>query len=834
MSIRGSFQNIRDQIGKINTILDGSKSSSDNGSTDQQDGAAAEHHPSAEHDHRAENGFVHPGEPDFDRGPVAHTSASEPRSIAENLYQPEYQDEDRDEPVRQHPNDRALRTDTANDDGVEYSNGNSSAQADDYPASDPDQDVSFDYPESFEMAKEGFVNADHEIEELVEPGLEHDHSFEMPEADSYIEEFSDPSPHDSGHVVDELSEVDRIVERLDETAHYSDDLNESGSVQLVDPGGVRISDRVVERLLQKALVTEKQVMESWEEWTSLKEDGYSLSLWRVMTLHPDLKREVIFEEAALVYAFQKATTSLSDAIAFIEKAVPVFEGDRLDRMLDLFVIPVAKEKDTRTGDVKWLFVTHDPTRPEAHKLLRDLGIKRFELRYWSEAIIEDVITAGVLTKNVYLDRLNDDPMVYDLGTNFDKDKKELVDEEELENEINRSSLINLFEASLVEAVNKGASDIHIFPNPLSQIEIHFRIDGHLELWHKEERISAEAFLAVVKDKSQNVDRFEKDTAQDGFIQRPISDTTIRFRVSILPIASHKPGATAESIVIRVLDDRKVLSDLRKVGMLDQAMKRFEQAIHQPHGMVILTGPTGSGKSTTLVAALHQVITPKLNVLTIEDPVEYLIKGIRQVKLSHHLTMEGALRALLRHDPDVVMVGEMRDQETAELAIKLANTGHLTFSTLHTNDAPSAVSRLYKMGIEPFLIAYAINIVVAQRLIRSLCPACKVVGGKDAELMRVLEFTDEEIETSTMYAAGDNSSCEKCHGVGYKGRRAVAETLYFSEAIRAQIIRSGDSIDEQALRDIASSEGMLSLQASAREIAKEGDTSLEEVVRITGQ
>jgi type IV pilus assembly protein PilB len=481
-----------------------------------------------------------------------------------------------------------------------------------------------------------------------------------------------------------------------------------------------------------------------------------------------------------------------------------------------------------------LFVTHDPTRPEAHKLLRELGIKRFELRYWSESVIEDVITAGVLTKNVYLDRLNEDPMVYDMGTNFDKDKAELVDEEELENEINRSSLINLFEAALVEAVNKGASDIHIFPNPKAQIEIHFRIDGHLELWHREERISAGAFLAVVKDKSQNVDRFEKDTAQDGFIQRPISDTTIRFRVSILPIASHKPGATAESIVIRVLDDRKVLSDLRKVGMLEGAMKRFEQAIHQPHGMVILTGPTGSGKSTTLVAALHQVITPKLNVLTIEDPVEYLIKGIRQVKLSHNLTMEGALRALLRHDPDVVMVGEMRDQETAELAIKLANTGHLTFSTLHTNDAPSAVSRLYKMGIEPFLIAYAINIIVAQRLIRSLCKDCKVVEEKRPDVMKDLGFTQEEIDSTTIYKAGSNSSCERCGGVGYKGRRAVAETLYFSEAIRAQIIASGDEIDEKKLRDIASSEGMLSLQASAREIAKEGDTSLLEVIRITGQ
>ena len=200
----------------------------------------------------------------------------------------------------------------------------------------------------------------------------------------------------------------------------------------------------------------------------------------------------------------------------------------------------------------------------------------------------------------------------------------------------------------------------------------------------------------------------------------------------------------ESVVIRILDDRKVITDLNKLGLTGYARTAFDAAIRKPQGMVILTGPTGSGKSTTLVAALYQVIDPTVNVLTVEDPVEYVIKGARQLKISHKMNFEQAIRAILRHDPDIVLVGEMRDKETAEVAIKLANTGHLTFSTLHTNDAPSAVSRLYKMGIEPFLIAYAINIIVAQRLIRRLCPECKRrVTTIDPEIVHVLQLDPDE-------------------------------------------------------------------------------------------
>jgi type IV pilus assembly protein PilB len=285
----------------------------------------------------------------------------------------------------------------------------------------------------------------------------------------------------------------------------------------------------------------------------------------------------------------------------------------------------------------------------------------------------------------------------------------------------------------------------------------------------------------------------------------------------------------ESIVVRVLDSRKVITDISKIGFQKKAYEWFYKAIRKPQGMVILTGPTGSGKSTTLVAALYAVITPQVNVLTVEDPVEYVIEGARQLKLGHKMDFEQAIRSILRHDPDIVMVGEMRDKTTADIAIKLANTGHLTFSTLHTNDAPSAVTRLFKMGIEPFLIAYAINLVVAQRLIRRLCPQCKrKVEQVDITEALTVGFTEEEIMTSTFY---EPVGCPNCNG-GYRGRSAIHESLFFSAAVRKAIFESGDDINEELVRTIAISEGMLTLRASARERVKDGVSCISEVVAAT--
>lgn len=395
----------------------------------------------------------------------------------------------------------------------------------------------------------------------------------------------------------------------------------------------------------------------------------------------------------------------------------------------------------------------------------------------------------------------------------------------MDNEINKSVLVNLFEGALVEAVRKKASDIHIIPAGKAAVEIYFRIDGKLKLWHKQEKTMPEAFSAVVKDRTSGVDRFERDTAQDGFAQRMIDDRLIRFRVSIIPITSSEYERRFESVVIRVIDDQNVITDFRKLGFQEKAEKDFEASISKSKGIVLITGPTGSGKSTTLMAALYHVINPRINVLTCEDPVEYAIKGARQIKIGNKLTFEQAIRSILRHDPDVVMVGEIRDKITAETAVKLANTGHLTLSTLHTNDAPSAISRLYKMGIEPFLLAYAINIIIAQRLVRKLCPYCKrPLSEEKYPAALELGLTMEDLESGKVYEA---VGCKKCTD-GYKGRVNIAEALYFTKEIRKLIAESGGDIDEEKIREVAEGQGMLSMLESGLDRIRNGLTTIEEI------
>ncbi len=591
-------------------------------------------------------------------------------------------------------------------------------------------------------------------------------------------------------------------------------------------------DRVITALFKEGSISLEHVEKALLKFG---EEGGSEAIWRVLSTVPGVDREKIFSKAARVYAFPEVEVEEGRPDhEFVLLIMETIAEARREDLLRLNLLPFEYAIDADTGGARLIFVTHDPARSDVHQLLAQLKVGRFELRFASESALTKVITEIFPKRNEYLDRMSEEDSAFDLGTEYQADPGELVDETALEAEMSRSTLINLFEASLIEAVRQGASDIHVFPNPRRHTEILFRVDGRLKRWHVEEKVQAEAFLAVVKDNSTNVDRFERDTAQDGFIQRRIDDVLIRFRVSVIPIASANQEIRAESVVIRVLDDRKVLTDLSKLGMLEGAMERLQEAISQPHGMVIITGPTGSGKSTTLVAALHQVITPEVNVLTIEDPVEYIINGVRQIKLSHKFGLEDAIRAVLRHDPDIVMVGEMRDKPTADLAIKLANTGHLTFSTLHTNDAASAVSRLYKMGVEPFLLAYAINLVVAQRLLRQLCTSCKQkIVEPDVVQMQRLGFSEEEIETLEIFGpAKSNSSCSTCNGNGYRGRRAISETLPFSRAIRHLIAESGEEIDEESIKAQAIEEGMMTLRDSARELVRAGHTSLDEMMRIT--
>jgi type IV pilus assembly protein PilB len=588
--------------------------------------------------------------------------------------------------------------------------------------------------------------------------------------------------------------------------------------------------RVTMRLVRTGKIERKHAYESYLEW---RKHGLQDQLWRTVAGHPDVDPDLIFSAAAEIYAFKRA--NVGDGRPdheFVKRTLASFSSEQQEQMFLLRLLPFEYEIDPERGALKLVFATPDPTKPETLKFTQELNLEHFDIYYAPPSQLEPLMIELFPRKNEYLERLASGEDAFDFGASFDSEDSTLVDEDALDAEINRSNLINLFEAALLEAVRDGASDVHILPRD-RVTEFWFRIDGALQLWHTQDKVHPEAMIAVAKDRCGNIDRFEREAAQDGFIQRMVDHSLIRYRVSVLPIASPDRTIKAESIVIRVLDDRNVFSDLGAIGLLSGALARFQKAIQQPQGMVIMTGPTGSGKSTTLVAAIHGVLRPEVNILTVEDPVEYLIRGVRQIKLGPRLDLANAMRSILRHDPDIVMVGEMRDQATAELAIKLANTGHLTFSTLHTNDAPSAVSRLYKMGIEPFLIAYAINLVVAQRLLRKLCTTCrKVDDDPDIVVLKELGFSEKEISETDFYTKGERPTCRECNGVGFKGRRAIAEALHFSRAIRHLIFGAGENINEDAIRDKAIEEGMLTLIASAREVVKFGETSIEEVIRVT--
>jgi type IV pilus assembly protein PilB len=549
------------------------------------------------------------------------------------------------------------------------------------------------------------------------------------------------------------------------------------------------------------------------------------ALARLLVNEYKVSHDTVYEAMSKLYAF-----------AILDIDVEALENKQINQTKDilqkfpddfkkkLFLHKIFPFKVQSSSRESLIVLAADPT----DKIMQDIPLltpyKRYEV-YWSKLKnIEDLIQKIAPQKNEFLQLLEE---AGDVIVPVEDETE--INEQALEEEINKSLLVNLFEGALIEAVRQDASDVHIIPVSKTAVDTYFRVDGKLTLWHRQENTAPEALAAVVKDRSIGVDRFERDTAQDGFAQRLIDDHLIRFRVSILPIVSAEYERRFESIAIRVIDDRKVIADFRKLGFQQQAEREFLKSINTSKGIVIVTGPTGSGKSTTLMAALHQIIKPEINVLTCEDPVEYVIRGARQLKISHKMTFDQAIRCILRHDPDVVMVGEIRDKITADIAVKLANTGHLTFSTLHTNDAPSAVTRLYKMGIEPFLLAYSINIIIAQRLVRKLCDACKRPLMKEHwKAAMEMGLTEEELAAGKIF---EPVGCPKCIG-GYKGRINIAEALYFYPDIRAEIVSSGEDINEDRIRELAEKHGFLSMRDSGIERIREGQTSLEEVAYAT--
>ncbi len=584
-------------------------------------------------------------------------------------------------------------------------------------------------------------------------------------------------------------------------------------------------------LLNKGIVDEETLEKALQ--IQAEEDPNSpRALGEILVTDFKINHHAIFGLLAEIYAFREISIDIANIdqkqIKHTKEILAKFPDDFRKELLYKKVLPYQISVSRKNS---LIVLSSVPTDEIIEKIPLYTEFKKYEVVYCRLSTLRELIDIIAPQKNEFLDLLEESSEI--IGEDDELSSKSGVDEYALDEEINKSLLINLFEGCLMEAVRKGASDVHIIPHKQYAVDFHFRVDGILTLWHRQENTSPEAIAAVVKDRANGVDRFERDTAQDGFAQRLIDGHLIRFRISIVPIVSSEYERRFESVVIRVVDDRNVITDLRKLGFQEQAEADFVKAISKSKGIILLTGPTGSGKSTTLMAALHFVIDPSINVLTCEDPVEYVIKGARQIKIGNKLSFEDAIRAILRHDPDVVMVGEIRDKITAETAIKLANTGHLTFSTLHTNDAPSAISRLYKMGVETFLLAYAVNIIVAQRLVRKLCDNCKKPLSKE-KYEAALDFgvKEEELKAGLIFEANEKG-CKKCHA-GYKGRLNICEALYFTPEVRKAIVESGTEIDEELIRSIAEKQGMLSTKESGLDRIRNGLTSVSEIAYATSE
>jgi type IV pilus assembly protein PilB len=417
----------------------------------------------------------------------------------------------------------------------------------------------------------------------------------------------------------------------------------------------------------------------------------------------------------------------------------------------------------------------------------------------------------------------------DFDTSQTEDVEVVEDNEEIDlSALSRMSedapVVRLTNVLLVDSLRRGASDIHIEPYE-KELRIRFRIDGVLyDVMHPPLKMR-DALISRIKIMSK-LDISEKRLPQDGRIKIKVKvdkrSRELDFRVSTLPTLF------GEKVVLRLLDKQNLMLDMTKLGFEPESLTKFKRNISKPYGMVLVTGPTGSGKTNTLYSALQSLNTVDTNIMTAEDPVEFNLPGINQVQMKEQigLNFAAALRSFLRQDPNIVLVGEVRDFETAEIAIKAALTGHLVLSTLHTNDAPSTISRLMNMGIEPFLVATSVNLIQAQRLIRRVCKDCKQEHPMPAEALIEVGFSTEEARTLKTYKG---KGCSTCNNTGYKGRIGLYEVMEITDEIRELILIGASALE---LRKKAVEDGMITLRESGLHKIRAGVTTLEEVVRET--
>jgi type IV pilus assembly protein PilB len=450
-----------------------------------------------------------------------------------------------------------------------------------------------------------------------------------------------------------------------------------------------------------------------------------------------------------------------------------------------------------------------------------------DIKFMTGFKVETVVASETSIKNAINRYYDSAGLVQDIMKNFDDQNVDRLAEDgedinvaELQQATEDAPVVKLVNLILTDAIKKGASDIHIEPYE-KVFRVRYRIDGVLyEVMSPPMKLRA-ALTSRVKIMAQ-LDISERRLPQDGRIKIKMSGKEMDYRVSTLPTLF------GEKVVLRLLDKSNLQLDMTKLGFEPKALKDFEAAITAPYGMVLVTGPTGSGKTTTLYSALNRINSSETNIMTAEDPVEFNLLGVNQVQMKAEigLNFAAALRSFLRQDPDIIMVGEIRDYETAEIGIKAALTGHLVLSTLHTNDAPSTVSRLLNMGVEPFLVSASTNLILAQRLVRKVCKECKEQVQVPSSVLVNLGFTPEEAKTIVCY---HGKGCNNCSETGYKGRLALYEVMLINEEVKKMILDGASTIE---LREAARKNGMLTLRESGLQKLREGITSLEEVMRVT--
>ncbi|MEE4359641.1 MAG: type II secretion system ATPase GspE, partial [Desulfococcaceae bacterium] len=472
-----------------------------------------------------------------------------------------------------------------------------------------------------------------------------------------------------------------------------------------------------------------------------------------------------------------------------------------------------REKDS---DLQYMMVIHDPAAFQPmDDVIRICGMKDFQIVLSTK---ESIISAINLTYDMHRDSA--EQLVQDMEENESLIISDIENTADLLDDTSDAPIIKLVNHIISQAAKARASDIHIEPYQDS-FKVRYRVDGILyDLLTPPKGIQA-ALTSRIKVMS-NMNIAEKRLPQDGRLQVKIGDQDIDVRISTIPTAF------GERVVLRLLNKSSSLLELSELGLAPERLTQLRQLISSPNGIILMTGPTGSGKTTTLYAVLSSINKPDINIITIEDPIEYQLKGISQIQVNPKidLTFARGLRSIVRQDPDVILVGEIRDRETAEIAVQSALTGHLVFSTLHTNDSASAITRLVDIGVEPFLISSSVIAVAAQRLVRVLCKDCKEAYMPDEVMLKGIGISPEKAARHTLHKA---VGCPKCFHTGYRGRMSILEVMVMDEQLKTVILKTYDS---NVIKNNA--KNMVTLRQDGIQKILSGLTTIEEVVRVTQQ